>query len=383
MLGVTQQEDGALAARSGLEAVAKATDVKMLKVVLLGVGVLLGAVLVAAIRAGGGPFIVYMSASGSDANDGMTPATGVYTLKRVQQILKTADPDSDVEVRIQQGTYHAPPLTWDYTNGHRIAFLPIDYEYGEGREGIADRPVFRGDGTLGWWFAFRLPPGHPGGDTRLEFYYLRVEHYDNGLLFHGRYHTVDGIRVPATAGANGNRVQGMYFYEIGSRYVPGDMGYAALEFANSSNNYVRANHFIRIENASPDESHIHGIYAAHGANNNQVINNNFHRITGQPIRTRNQSNNNDIYGNKFERTGLPIHGQYGEWFCDPTCQASSPSNPLECASQGNLFHDNTLVSNYQGGPPVEYQLTPPGLTYPGPAGCPPLTAPRVAVSDNA
>jgi hypothetical protein len=48
-------------------------------------------------------FTVYMSPSGSDTADGLTPAAAVRTIVRVHQVLVAQKPTTDVEVRIQQG----------------------------------------------------------------------------------------------------------------------------------------------------------------------------------------------------------------------------------------------------------------------------------------
>lgn len=142
-------------------------------------------------------FTVYMappSAGGSDSNNGLTRGAPVASLHRVHEVLKAARPTTDVEVRIEQGTYTVPPMgNWYfYVPGHTVTFLPIDYQYGEGISGIAGRPVFRNvrraDGTYprGYWLhARRGAPGAPlynGGTSGLRFYYLQVEHYSAGGL---------------------------------------------------------------------------------------------------------------------------------------------------------------------------------------------------------
>ncbi|MGH9630739.1 MAG: hypothetical protein ACRD7E_20690, partial [Bryobacteraceae bacterium] len=145
-------------------------------------------------------FTVYMSPDGSDGNSGKNEKEPVRSLFRVQQVLVQNNPATDVEVRIKGGTYVAPPMRCEqspeecwrfYVPGRTISFMPIDYEYGEGRGGIAELPVFRNarnpDGTYpaGFWFQPRLPTdkNHPlygGGASGLRFYYLQVEYYSSG-----------------------------------------------------------------------------------------------------------------------------------------------------------------------------------------------------------
>jgi hypothetical protein len=322
---------------------------------------------------------VWVSASGSDANDG-SQASPVLTIARVQDILRTADPDGDVEVRIDQGTYVAGQTTWDYYNGHTITFMPDDYEIGEGVSGIAGRPVFAPDGSAGYWLVAKIPTSYQGGDltAKLRFYYLHVEGYgQGGLMFYGRTSVVDGFRVPGS-GLDGNVVVGMFFTELGSAWGTG-LGYGGVSLSNSSGNWIGNNHFRDLENVAPSAAGIHGIYALHGSGGNTVAGNAFHTISGHPMRTRNQSNGNNVYGNVFTATGAV---GYSEWFCDAACVAANPGSVLECASHSNVFHDNDLVSGYGGGTLGEYWLSPSGLTNPGPAGCPALPGDRATVYGN-
>jgi hypothetical protein len=314
-------------------------------------------------------FVVYLSPTGSDSNDGLSPTRAVRTLEGAEAVLRAAAPRADVEVRIAQGTYVGTHTVWQYyVPGHTISFMPVDYRYGDGASDIAGRPVFRGDGTPGFWFSARLPSGHPGGDTNLRFYYLQVERYaSGGLEFNGGTTTNGaGIRVPATAGVNRNTVFGMVFRDLGTRYNAAGVGYGGVDAVNSSGNLIENNHFLNNENSGGDASLIHGVYLAHHSTGNVVRNNRFRQISGDPVRTRNDSNGNDVYGNSFERTGR--YAYYSEWFCDTSCTASNPGSPRECASHGNLFHDNDVISGYAGSVSL-WELTPPGIDYAGGAGC--------------
>lgn len=312
---------------------------------------------------------IYLSPTGDDSNTGLDLDHPVLTLTRAQEIIQAENPDSDVEVRIEQGTYLVPQTTWStFITGRTISFMPIDYQLGMSLGDFAGRPVFRASGPAAWWMYAQLPSGHPGGDTGLRFYYLRVEHYQSGLMIHGRYTTnSNGVRVPATAGANGSEIRGMYFYQLGSKYnmYPG-FGVAALDLVNASDTYVRANQFLYLENATPDQSHIHAVYLAHGSGDNTIVNNKLRYISGAGINIRNQSHGTEIVGNTFDHTG--VHGHVSDWFCDGGCVDTS--NPQECASHGTNFHDNIIGLGYNGVIIPNTVLTPPGNTYAGPAACP-------------
>jgi hypothetical protein len=343
--------------------------------------VLLASLLVAAPAHAEVPVVVWLSVTGSDSNDG-TQSAPVLTLARVQDILRATAPTTDVEIRIGQGTYVAGQLTWDfYIPGHTITFMPHDYEIGENVTGIAGRPVFRSDTTPGYWLVAKIPPSHTstadltGG---LRFYYLTVERYgQGGLMLYGRTSIVSGIRTPGAA-LTGNTVAGMVFQRMGSKWS-GQTGYGGVSLSNSSSNYIGNNHFSSLENVAPSQGGVHGVYALHGSSNNTIRGNAFSVISGHPMRVRNQSNGNDIHENTFTLTGG--YG-YSEWFCDAACVSANPGANYECASQGNVFHHNNLVSGYTGGYLRLWLLTPPGLTFPGPAGCPALSGPRLATYGN-
>lgn len=326
-------------------------------------------------------FTVWMSASGSDVSDGLTSATPVKTLARVEQILEATLPSLDVEVRIDQGVYTAQQTDWDfYIPGRTISFMPANYTVGQSVAPL--RPVFRGDAsTPGWWFYATLPAGHPGGDTGLRFYYLRVERYGGGglLIDGGNGPNEDGVRVPVGAGANGNTMHQMYFYRLGNKWGAAPAGYAGLDLVNSSTNVITSNHFIALENVTTYVEAIHGIYLAHGSSFNVITGNEFYTITGPPMRTRNVSDFNNIYANTFTRTKDPA---YHEWYCGQGCVDNNPGSRLECPSELNVFHENSLVSDYLGGYLDTWGMVLGGTTNSGPAICGPLSGVRLQTYGN-
>ena len=330
-------------------------------------------------------FAIYLNPNGSDTNDGSTPQAAVKTLDRAEAILAANDPITDVEIRIAQGLYIAPRTEWRYyIPNHSISFIPADYQAGDGIDDIAGRPIFRSDGTLGYWFSARLPSNHPGGNTNLQFRYLQIEGYSaGGLQLYGGVKTSEnGIMVPSTAGVNNNVVFGMSFYKLGSRHnwTTGAAGRGAINTWNSSNNLIKYNHFVRNENRDFEIGLVHGIYLAHHSNDNIISSNRFDTVSGDPIRTRNDSNNNDIYDNTFTLSGQSAY--YSEWFCDQGCVDSHPGQARECASHGNAFFDNYLESGYNGNPQSMWHLTPAGIDYAGGPGCDNQNQPRLNTSGN-
>lgn len=283
-----------------------------------------------------GPFVVYLSTKGRDSNSGLTPATSVLTLARVQTLLKAARPPRDVEVRIAQGTYLGQSVTWTYYNpAHRISFMPIDY-HGGGVTSIAGLPIFDGQGA-GALLGLHVADGKP---TRLEFIYLQIQRYQKfGILFGGN-------RDDFTQGWNGyNRVYGCRFTKIGSYDNPGANGYGALDLVNSRHNTIRNNHFVDVRNASSGAGLMHAVYLAHGSSDNAISANRFTNVSGDPIRVRDESNRNIVTDNVFSDTGAAF---ISDWWCDKSKLSACTKASGECPSWENQFRKNQIHCGYGG-----------------------------------
>lgn len=327
---------------------------------------------------------IYMAPDGLDSNPGRSSTAAVKTLCRVQAILDAStNKDQDVEVRIKQGVYYEPGVRWrHYRAGHSISFMPIDWDPGEGIQDIAGRPIFRRaqvtagercqtDAKEYWFFAGVKNSLDPGGPKNLIFRYLQVQDYvPGGISFDGETEVTNGITVPKTAGVNNNTVFGMMFYRLGTKWNtsnnPDTGGRGAIITSNSSGNTFQYNHFVQIENRADEISLIHGIYLANHSNDNVADSNRFDRVSGDPIRTRNDSNSNVFINNDFIRSGYSAY--YSEWFCDGTCPATHGIG-RECASHNNEFKYNYLESGYEGNAQGLWLLTPAGLNYAGGVGC--------------
>lgn len=333
-------------------------------------------------------FTVYLAPTdkgGDDANDGLTPDSPINSIRRAQQVLREHDPATDVEIRIEQGTYVAPPFhEWRYyIPGHTIAFMPIDYVRGQGFPD-GGLPVFRNDqcGSHycdGFWLQPRLPrdpsdPLYDGGTSGLQFFYLQVERYSAGgiSVYGDSERDVEDesydppMRVPGSAGLNGNTFFGMQFRKIGNKWSGGSYGYGAIVLTNSSDNRIENNHFVHIENASPYGGYIHGTYITHHSTSNTVTRNRFAYISGDPVKVRNQSHYTTVENNRFTRTGRLAY--YKGEFCDRQC-AIEHDIARQCASYHNRFFNNTVNSAYDGGWMSDWALSPEGLQYAGGEPC--------------
>jgi hypothetical protein len=334
------------------------------------------------------PFRLYMAPipAGNDGNDGLSPRTAVYSLNRVESLIQLHHPATDIEVRIEPGTYIAATKFWrTYIPGHTISFMPADYVYGEGGSGVAGREVFENAKTCsgycgGFWFQARLPvaatdPVHNGGKSGLRFYYLKVEDYPSGgiSIFGDSERPTENdaysppIQIRATNGLNSNLFFGMQFTHLGTRWAngPNYQGYGAIVLENSSDNVIEDNDFSGIDNVPAYEPLIHGLYITHFSSKNTVEQNAFSYIGGDPVKVRDMSNFNVIERNTF--IGTKDQALYTDEFCDTAC-AIKYKLPRQCASFGNLFVDNQLVSA-AAAVPETWLLSPAGPDYAGAAPC--------------
>ncbi|GAB3400342.1 right-handed parallel beta-helix repeat-containing protein [Flindersiella endophytica] len=349
------------------------------------------------------PFVVYLApadAGGSDLNDGLTAERPINTLMRAQGIIALAQPPTDVEVRIKAGVYISQPL-WEwrtYLPGRTISFMPDDYQPGDSAAGIRARPIFRnakcgGKYCEGYWFQLRLPIApsedlYDGGTSGLRFYYLQVENYSaGGVSVYGeseREHRdkryKPAVWRKASKGLNGNTFVGMNFRRLGNKWTRGKFGYGAITLTNSSGNRIVNNSFNEIENAGARGPYIHGVYVTHFSSDNRVERNTFNRNSGDPVKVRDQSNRNVFQGNVFVRSGEQSF--YRDEYCDRRC-ALAYHVVRQCASYGNRFVRNRLVSGYRGGRITPWTLGPGGMTNAGSAPCKlPKGEPRLRTGHN-
>jgi hypothetical protein len=282
---------------------------------------------------GAGPFRVYMSTTGNDANSGRASTAPVLTLARVQDIIRAAAPTCNTEVRIGLGTYYGQQVNWTYVSGYQIKFMPEDGTN-------AARPVFdgcssaTGSCTLATWFILSNSAGVP---SKLHFWYIRVQRYSTAISFNGNRDNL--------AGSNGgNRIFGCYFDRIGNGWSGSSShppSTAAVRLVNSDDNIIENNHFYNITN-STSPTLLHAVYVAHKSDRNSILRNFFKNVSGDAIRVRDYSNYNIINQNRISRAGS--YG-YSEWFCD-SARRTDCTLATECRSYQNEFRDNTLDGTY-------------------------------------
>ncbi len=280
-----------------------------------------------------GPLIIYMAPDGDDGGDGFIEASPIRTLGRAQELV-AASVDRDVEIRIGLGTYYAQTVVWTETRpNNTITFTrwPADGP---------DRPIFDGceaaDGPCpgGTWFQLRHSAGE---ETNLTFHYIRVQKYGTAISLNGSRN--------AEATSNGsNRIFGCYFIDIGNEFNPSlAPSTAAVRLVNSDDNTIANNHFIDVVNTTSGGL-IHAIYVAHMSDRNVIRANRFKRSSGDPVRVRDFSNDNDILDNRFIQVGT--RAGYTDWYCDHDVRDDCTKPDPECPSWGNEFRDNVLDGTF-------------------------------------
>lgn len=320
-------------------------------------------------------YLAPAASGGKDSNTGLTLSSPILTLAHAQQVLTRLNPAGNVTIRIKQGTYVANAITWSfYVPGHTISFMPVNYTGGgrpPGGDPVFVDPVSKGTHIGQTWFTAVLPPApsplHNGGNTGLRFYYLAVEDYTQAISFNGQaghsWHNSTFYIRPST-GVNDNAVSGMTFRDIGDLFAPvppPGAGYGVILFTDSSGNNIFNNTFDDIYN-SGDTDQLHPLYITHFSSSNTVEANLFENTNGEAVKVRDRSSNNNIFSNTFKATGGV--SAYLDDFCDQRCVNGSKTKKYrECASYGNRFADNTIVTG-----PV-WDLIPPGQTYAGGPGC--------------
>lgn len=310
---------------------------------------------------------LYMSADGDDAHDGRSPETPVRSLGRIQGILQQFDPRNDVHVHIAPGLYQNQRVVWTHViPDGRIVF--------QAEAGAESMPVFDGrDPDTG-----RVPSGSmlslsrsDGVYSRLEFRGLRIQNYLTAFSFNGNRDDLGGFNAR-------NVIEGCYFYRIGNIADPeAARSTAVIRLLNSKENRIVNNDFVDIVN-TVSGGLIHAIYAAHYSDENIIARNRFVNNSGDAVRIRDFSLNNDIYDNVFVRAGS---AGYSDWFCNADIRDDCTKPTPECHSWENHFFDNILVSSFGGGSINEVALY---QQHPQVEGCqPPFEgAQRVIAFDN-
>ncbi len=290
----------------------------------------------------------YIAPEGSDDNiedvtTGRSYQTALKTLEGAQMaILRDWELGiilENIEVRIKGGTYfQKEQIAWTTHWPDRvIRFMPADYKFGSWGS-FSDSPVFDGKGSNNAWFWLNTRQS-AGANTNLQFYYLEVKNYVRGAL------VFEGHPEYQKRWNGNNYLYGMSFHNLGNKYGSEGTGYAGVFLVNSRSNTIRNCHFVNLIN-STEPGNIHAVYMKSWSSNNLIKENRMENISGDPIRVRHGSNDNDIRANIMKRTGSD--GFFSNWYDDYEGKCGAGYCNQECPSWRNWFRYNTLHCGFDG-----------------------------------
>ena len=295
------------------------------------------------------PLQLFVDPNGSDKGDGSAQRP-LATLMGVHARLVALYPspnalDRNVEVRIAPGTYPAEEVRWELpSSGHSISFMPSGFKVGmsfDHVKALGGRPIFDGRKACLAHAAgqdckfFLVDQPKNSGPSRLRFYYLDVRNYaTTGIGLHN-------------SGDGRNLIFGCRFADIGTYPAAFHKllhGMAAVGLSDSDDNVVQNNHFVSIRNQTTEVRFLHAVYMNVTSDKNRIVNNFTFRVSGDPIKVRQFSNDNVVTGNTLRCSG----GK--SFFLDyPEDFPASSNRQDECDSWENHFTGNTLDCGYGGG----------------------------------
>ncbi|MEQ1500710.1 MAG: right-handed parallel beta-helix repeat-containing protein [Myxococcota bacterium] len=292
--------------------------------------------------------VLYVATDGSDDRDGATPETALATLQAANDLLLATPADTDVEIRVAPGTYVGQRVTWTATHPDhvtRVSAFPAD-----GR-----RPVFDGQGAS-VFFDVQVPTGEY---TNVWVESLEVTDYTMiGIHFTGDPNDEAGWN-------GGNKVTNCRIARTGNAFHAAGVGYGAIDLANSRENTIEGNEIVDAANEGTDGVLMHGVYLVWWSRNNLITRNTFTRVSGDPLRARDESNDNEFLDNVFDTTGdVAI---YSDWFCDHDTRDDCTKPTAECPSWGNAVKYNDLGCGYDGAHVLPFSYAH-GVDY-VPSGC--------------
>lgn len=244
---------------------------------------------------------LYLSPSGYDSAAGTSPSTALKTLEGADNKLLSLNPTDDVKIIVASGNYYNQSTYWTFLNGQSITIEASN---------SSNRPVFIGNYNIpynnDYFFVVNKSSRQ---NTNITLRYLKIKNYLNAVSF---------------SKAENNTVFGCVFEDIGTKYIPIYEGYKAIGITSSNNNLIQNNHFLDIENTTstsicdPNNSNnctssgrVHAIYFANESKDNLVDHNYFENNSGDPVRFRNGSSNNDVRGNIF--IDVAGYGAFSTW----------------------------------------------------------------------
>lgn len=271
---------------------------------------------------------LYMAPNGDDGQTGLTLSRPIRTFDRAQTVIKriTSGNPRDVLVRIAPGLYRDQQTVWTHTMPNNTIIF---------RSEGAEAPVFSGEREGGVWFTLKSEAGLA---TNLAFVGLEVRNYPVAIQFLGNPDI-------ARQSNSRNRIENMRFIRIGENPLSSSEKYnSAIRLVNSHDNIIQGNIFSGIGRRQQCQS-FNSIEIAHHSHHNIIKNNVFQFSCADPVKIRNQSNDNIMINNHFNQSGMDAI--YTEWYCgsDGKIGNCHEVQQHECPSFRNQFRNNTAKSS--------------------------------------
>ena len=264
------------------------------------------------------PLEIYMSPNGSSSNDGLSKNSSVATLTDVYNIIQKYYKSfgsnlKDINIYIESGTYFNESTTWSFTENT----FP-DYKGTINIQGVGTKPIFMGNGQT----SFLIIKGNNTAKFNIKNIQINKPNeggYNNGI-------TLRNI--------NNSIIENVDFYRIGDYYTDNDeYSYGAIRAFNSSNNKIYGCIFQDIQNKKGSYL-VHAIYLINDSSKNKIYENEIINCKPDPIRVRNNSNNNAVYKNTFKNSG--VYSYMSVWY----------NINEEKPAIGNSFYENKLYGRF-------------------------------------
>ncbi|HIT75278.1 MAG TPA: DUF1565 domain-containing protein [Candidatus Avipropionibacterium avicola] len=260
------------------------------------------------------PTVIHIAPDGDDSGSG-SEASPFRTLAKANAHLEETKPATDVEVRLAPGTYTETGTRWTYHSEHATLIT-----------GDGGTATFSGQDTYGNYILKFGPEGTDRVAMNLTVRHLGFTGSSNGLQ------VINATTVTLSS---------LVFNKIGTHYTGIGTGYAALSIQNVSGVGVWSPKFTDIVNTADQQGLVHAIYAANNADNITVHDPVVSRVSGDPLRFRNGSDNFVINGGSVSNSGR--YSAFSEWYNDTIDEARSTGARFEGVSVTTQGFDAPLV----------------------------------------
>ncbi|RCK69128.1 hypothetical protein DT076_12340 [Desertihabitans brevis] len=294
-------------------------------------------------------------ASGRSADAAVCDLEGAHRV--VERLHEQGRARGDLTIRFAGGRYDMGTYYWRTwaQPGHTLRFVPDWWEPGT-EEPAGPLPEFHGEPTSSHWLSVVRDASSPQPVGTVQIAHLAVTGYRNGIMVNGglilggspeeRAEAIDPP-VPYVS------VHRVVIEDLGNRHVP-DAAPAewALALRNVVSGSVRDSRFEWIANAEDDEKYAHAVYAME-SEGVSITGNLFHRISGDPVRLRNDNRDFLVLRNHFVRSGT--RAAVSDWHVDREA-AKERDQGWEVSSEEPEMRGNRVYDGgYRGGRVVEWR----------------------------